>query len=318
MNGIDIPSDLTLLTAIKWASGQLEGGLNSNPRLDSEIILAQVVGLNRINLYINFDQPLTSSEIQSFSDLIKRRILGEPVQYLNGFTEFYGRSFKISPDVLIPRPETEILIDHVKAFLVKKVNNSPENPAIQVDLFNPGPLQTENPVTIVDIGTGSGIIALTLFSELSNLRCYATDVSAAALLIAQENAIALDIYDRITFMQGPFMGPLESILENDCDLIISNPPYIVRSEISQLPIEIREFEPLVALDGGEDGLECYTEMIEVAPRFLKTGGMLAFEIGADQAEDIISLLNKNSLYINIEVIKDYNHLNRVVSAIFSG
>lgn len=318
MNVPEIPPSVTILQSIQWASDRLRPDPFYNARLDSELILAHVVRLDRLNLYLNFDLRLTSSEKHTFSDLVKRRIQGEPVQYLIGFTEFYGRSFIVSPAVLIPRPETEILIDYVKPFLERRLQKAPRDPAPQLDLFNVNPTQSVGPITVVDIGTGSGIIALTLASELPGLLYYASDVSSAALNVAEQNAEQLKLKGQITFLEGPFMVPLESKLEKSCDLILANPPYITRSDMAQLPDEIRGYEPRVALDGGEDGLECYAELVKNAPFFLNSGGMLAFEIGADQADAVTGLFTASQLFSNINVVKDYNHLDRVVSAMFTG
>lgn len=318
MNDLDIPASLTILQAIEWASKCLDVLPFSNKRLDSELLLAQVVGYNRLNLYLNFDQPLSVEENSRFRDMISRRMQGEPVQYLTGVTEFYGRRFSVSPAVLIPRPETEILIDHVLPFLDSRSKNSPSQPVAQLDLFTVNTTNTDGPLSAIDIGTGSGNIIITLASEMPPLNCYATDISPAALGVAERNAEKLSVGNRISFLQGNLTDPLANKLVNSFDLIISNPPYIRRDEISQLPVEIRDFEPAEALDGGVNGIEVYDELIDNAPIFLKSGGMLAFEIGSDQADAVVGLLDTNQAYSNISVVKDYNRQDRVVSALYRG
>jgi release factor glutamine methyltransferase len=265
---------------------------------------------------LNFDRPISSVEHQDFSALITRRLHGEPAQYILGETEFYGMTFHVAPGTLIPRPETERLIDHAAAFLEQRRHSLGRDAPVQLDLFH---ADTEKPrhLRLIDIGTGSGNIPISLARLFPELQCRGTDISSEALATARRNAERHEVSGQVTFYEGAYFEPLTALnLSGSCDLIVSNPPYIRSGDIATLMTEVRAFEPRIALDGGEDGLDHYRVIIDQAPPYLKKGGMALLEIGSDQAEDVTELL-RNRGFADIEVIRDYNHHNRVVSALFN-
>ena len=294
MNEFECPTASTVLQAVDWAARKLDG------RVESELLLGEVCASSRLELYLDHDRRLDPLESSRFSALLGRRMRGEPVQYLTGRTEFYGRGFEVSPAVLIPRPETEGLVDHVRPYLDK--------------------VRTDAPVRFADIGTGSGVLAVTLALECPFAQGYATDVSPGALAVARRNARNLlgDRHNRITFMQGSLLAPLDARGPHALDLIVANPPYVTSREMDGLPEEVRGFEPRMALHGGEDGLDCHRALIGQAPGYLSAGGMIALEIGAGQSAAVARLMAERRAYENVEIVKDYNGLDRIVSAIYVG
>lgn len=294
MNEFECPTASTVLQAVDWAARKLDG------RVESEQLLGEVCASSRLELYLDHDRRLDPLESSRFSALVGRRMRGEPVQYLTGRTEFYGRGFEVSPAVLIPRPETEGLVDHVRPYLDK--------------------VRTDAPVRFADIGTGSGVLAVTLALECPFAQGYATDVSPGALAVARRNAQNLlgDRHNRITFMQGSLLAPLDARGSHALDLIVANPPYVTSREMDGLPEEVRGFEPRMALHGGEDGLDCHRALIGQAPGYLSAGGMIALEIGAGQSAAVARLMADRRAYGNVEIVKDYNGLDRIVSAIYVG
>ena len=244
---------------------------------------------------------------------------GEPVQYLTGSTEFYGREFEVSPAVLIPRPETERIVDHVRPFLDGLQGGRYRDAANHARPGKTGESRAGRPVTFADIGTGSGVLAVTLVLECPSAQGYATDVCRDALAIARKNAGRL-MRDRrrIDFRQGSLLAPLNAPTVPALDLILSNPPYVTSREMDGLPEEIRAFEPRLALHGGADGLAYYRAIIEQAPAYLKKGGMIALEIGAEQSGAVTRLMADRRVYGHVKIEKDYNGLDRIVSALYAG
>ena len=279
-----------------------------------------VCASSRLDLYLNHDRRLDLVESSRFSALVDRRVHGEPVQYLTESTEFYGREFAVSPAVLIPRPETERLVDHVRPYLDALRRRRTEEAAGHARPRTARKTRFGRPVRFADIGTGAGVLAITLALECPFAQGYATDVSDEALGIARKNAEKLlrDRLSRITFRQGSLLAPLNALSVPALDLILSNPPYVASCEMDGLPKEVREFEPRLALHGGEDGLECHRALIEQAPRYLNKGGMIALEIGAEQSGEVTRLMIDSRAYGNMKIVKDYNGLDRIVSAIYAG
>ena len=321
MNGFECPASSTVLQAVDWATRKLDGRAKTGPgsRVESELLLGSVCGSSRLELYLNHDRRLDLPESTRFSALVNRRMRGEPVQYLTGSTEFYGRTFVVSPAVLIPRPETEGLVDHVIPFLEGLRRRRNGEAARHARPRNTSETRFGHPVRFADIGTGSGVLAVTLALECPPVRGYATDVSGEALGIARKNAHGL-LRDgcRITFLQGSLLAPLMTPSIPALDLIVSNPPYVTSREMDGLSEEIRRFEPRLALHGGEDGLACYRALIEQAPGCLKKGGMIALEIGAEQSEAVRRIMADCGRYGSVRVVKDYNGLDRIVSALYVG
>ena len=262
-----------------------------NPRLDAELLLGHVLELTRVELYLDHDRPLRDADLDALRELVRRRAAGEPVQYLTGETEFYSLGFKITPAALIPRPETEILVQAVLERLISWASIP----------------------RVVDVGTGSGIIAITLALHLPRAQVWAVDRSRDALQLARENARRHAVEDRIHFSQGDLLQPLDE-KEGSFAAVVSNPPYLRTSELDDLPREIRQHEPIMALDGGADGFAIIRRLISQSPRFLARDGFLALEIGAGQGPEIDQLLKETTVFDQVETIPDYNRIQRVMLA----
>jgi release factor glutamine methyltransferase len=260
-----------------------------NPRADAEILLAHCLGLNRIDLYVQYDKPLSAEELSRYREMVRRRGRREPVAYITGEKEFWSLSLKVTPDVLIPRPETECLVEAALAALEKSV----------------GPGHGR----VLDLGTGSGAIILALAAERPNDHLVAVDRSASALAIARENAGRHDMDSRVRFLNGDWFEPLDQ--EKGFDLIASNPPYIRRDDIAHLQPEITAFEPVSALDGGPDGARCLVHIIHTAPKYLRASGSLLMEMGHDQAALLEAIAGQTGCYETPTVLKDYSGLDRV-------
>ncbi|MBM7557033.1 peptide chain release factor N(5)-glutamine methyltransferase [Halanaerobacter jeridensis] len=260
----------------------------AQPRLDAEVLLADLLDMERINLYVNFDRPLSPDEVDTYRELILKRRQGTPVAYLVGEKEFMGLKFKVNSDVLIPRPETE--------HLVQSILN-------RIDTWE------EEEVKIADIGTGSGAIIISIAKLADKLvQGIAIDISESSLAIAQENAANLEVEEQLEFKEGNLLEPLDEKV----DIIVSNPPYIPSGEIDGLQEEVQQ-EPSLALDGGQDGLDYYRKIIDQAVDYLTTDGLIIFEVGIEQSQDVADLLKKRN-YSNIEIKKDYSDIERVVLA----
>ncbi len=231
-----------------------------NPRLEADLMLAEVLNYPRVKLYSQWDQPLQPAEVQRYREIIVKRVQGQPLAYLTGNKSFLSWEFAVNPSVLIPRPETEILVE--AAF----------------DL-----VKSKDQITGVDIGTGSGIIAVSLAKLLPNSIWFATDISQEALEVAKENAHSLGVDSRITFLNGDLFQSLfdKEVSLGKFDLIVSNPPYIPHDELEKLQPEVKQ-EPKLALDGGPDGLEIFRRLIPQAYDILADEGFLIFEHGYDQ------------------------------------
>lgn len=278
----------TVLSLLKKTTAFLaEKGIDEAKR-SAEYLLAHAFGQKRLQLYLRFDQPVTDEELERYRPLVRRRLRGEPVQHIIGETEFYGLAFGVSPEVLIPRPETEHLIEAV------------------VDRCR----ASARPDThILDIGTGSGIIAVTLARQLPETRVTAIDNSDAALSIAADNARLNAVDDRIIFSRLDFL-----VAEPDTgpyDVVVSNPPYIPAGDMAALQPEVRDFEPSSALTDHADGLTFYRRIALLLPRLLVRQGLLAVEIGYGQAADVVSLFEDANLR-EIEIIRDYSGIERII------
>jgi len=262
-----------------------------SPRLNAEVILGHILGLERIDLYLNYDRPLRAREMSAFRALVRRRLAGYPLQYLTGEREFFSLNFQVSPAVLIPRPETEILVQ-----------------AVLEGLKSLGP-----PWKLLDLGTGSGVIAISLAVHLPEAHLRATDRSAEALALARRNAQRHGVAERISFLQGDLFEPLRGE-EGTFMAVVSNPPYVSSGQIEDLPREIRLHEPLLALDGGPDGLKVIRRLVAKAAQFLVTDGILALEVGSGQAPAVKKLLAATGAFDLSRAIEDYAGIKRVVMA----
>jgi|SRR5690554_4582427 len=273
----------TIGELIKLSAGYLEEKGCSSARLDAELLLAHVLELDRLDLYLNFDKPLDNREVSEYRSLIGRRGQRIPVAYLTGVKEFYSLPFKVTPAVLIPRPETEFIIDKI------------------LELVEP-----DEPVKILEIGTGSGAIAIALACQDPNFSITATDISREALDIAKNNAANLEVCHQISFVEADLFTNVEGKFE----IICSNPPYIPSDELSGLAPELFE-EPRLALDGGSDGLCFYNKILEQASSYLENPGFVVLEIGWNQAETVRKL-GVQAGFQWIETVVDYGGNDRVV------
>lgn len=281
---------------LRWATDFLAGYNISSPSLDAQILLSYILGVNRLDLYLNFRQIITEDELRRYEKLIKARVKKIPVAYLTGEKEFMGISFLVNEDVLIPRPETEILTE-VALNKIRERTNLKEEKCI-----------------IIDLGTGSGNIAVSLAKFIENAYIYAVDVSREALSIAEKNIHRQEVAGKINFIQGDLFKALNKFnLKDKVDVVISNPPYIKTGILGDLQPEIG-FEPRIALDGGKDGLDFYERIISGAYLYLKENGYLALEIADDQALAIKEMINKFGGFFDVEVIKDYAGFDRVIIA----
>jgi release factor glutamine methyltransferase len=283
----------TILNLIKWATGYFTSHGIDSPRVTAEILLASLLNLKRIDLYLRYDQPLLKSELSEFKLLIKRRVNREPVAYITGKKEFWSLDLEINPNVLIPRPDTETLVEAALRCLGP------------VD-FPPHPSER-----ILELGTGSGAIVLALASERPEYRYIATDISIKALDIARRNARHHQLASVVSFVAGNWLDPF-SPNKPVFDMILSNPPYIPSEDISGLEPEVNRFEPLLALDGRSDGLHAIREIIFSAHPLLKANGVLLLEMGFNQKEAVTELIQQCGHYHPFQFIKDYAGHYRVV------
>lgn len=274
----------TILKMLAWCTDFFsKKGIDSS-RLDAELLLSHSLGLKRLDLYLQFERPLTEIELKNFKALLLRRAEREPLAYITGQKEFWSLTFKSRSPILIPRPDTELVIEVVK----KKIS----------------------PQSILDIGTGSGVLAVTLAREFSESKVVAIDILDEALSLAKENAQNLNVSDRIDLRKCDF---LKEEVGGAFDLIVSNPPYIRKDEIKSLAPEIVKFESPLALDGGDDGLDFYRIISERAKKMLTPEGFVVVEIGDDQGGVVKDLFLKAG-FKNVEVAKDYAGHDRVMSA----
>ncbi|WP_371372278.1 peptide chain release factor N(5)-glutamine methyltransferase [Sporomusa aerivorans] len=275
----------TIGSILNWTRQYFGSKGIENPRLDAEVLLSHILGKDRLYLYTNFDQPLAPAELDSYRDAVKRRALRAPVAYITGYREFMGLEFAVNPAVLIPRPDTEILVEAALGKLAA----------------------TACPV-IADLGTGSGAIAVSVLAKLPEATGIAVDVSPSALAVARENAARLGVAERLAFYQGDMLGPLA---DKKFDAILSNPPYIPDGDIAGLSDEVRQ-EPRLALAGGADGLIFYRRLVAQGANYLKPGGFMAVEVGINQAAQVADLAGPECKLKAERVIKDYAGIERVV------
>lgn len=262
----------------------------SNSRLDAEVLLSHVLKKERIQLYVNFDLPLSEDELTEYRDLVYRRAHRIPIAYLIGEKEFMSLDLTINEDVLIPRPETEQLVEYI-------IDYCQEN-----NIMEPN---------IVDIGTGSGAIAVSLAYYIPEAKILAIDISAEALKVAKVNIEKCGLTDRVKVTEGDLLSPLLKLNKNNVDIVISNPPYIDDKGMKDLSPEVRK-EPKIALYAGNDGLEYYRRLIPQASQVLKKDGLLALEIGYNQGDLVRDLFDSN--WNNISIEKDYSDQDRMVFA----
>jgi len=284
---------------LKHGIDELRGARVSSYTLAAELLLLHAANRDRTWIYSHPEEFLSQAAAENYFALLARRAAGEPTQHLTGKQEFWGLDFVVSPDVLIPRPETEHLIEVALDRLA----------VLEVRAGRDPRLTGEN-LSIVDIGTGSGCIAIALAKELPHAKIYATDISPHALAIAKHNATRLGFRDRVQFTESNL---LESLSTRTFDLIACNPPYIGVNEASSLPTEVRDHEPKEALFGGPEGYELYANLILQAARHLKPQGLLVVELGHNSLPAVQPLLDL-STWTNLLVTKDLSRIDRILSA----
>lgn len=259
------------------------------PVITAGAILCSVLGCERTFLYTHDHYLLSKDEYDRYCDALNRKMNGEPLQYITGSQEFMSLNFAVGPEVLIPRQDTEILVEFVIEFVGRKEN-----------------------ISILDIGTGSGCIAISLASYIKGSHVLGVDISKEALEIARKNAQNCGVEDRVDFIESNLF---EKVPTQKFDIIVSNPPYIPNRVIGTLDRQVKDFEPKIALDGGEDGLDFYRRIVKESVDYLKPKGLLAFEVGFDQAQEVIKIMETS--YENIKTIKDLAGIERVVTGILS-
>jgi release factor glutamine methyltransferase len=277
---------MTVLEVLQSTTGYFQKRNIDSPRLNAEHLLAYVLDRKRMELYLDFERRLREPELAPLRELVKRRGLGEPLQHLLGTVEFCGRSFRCDKRALVPRPETEQLVELLISHLKSKIAYS----------------------RVVDVGTGSGVIALTLAAEFPKAEVVGVDISEAALLLAHENAERLDLTDRVRFLRSNL---LESV-QPDVDLIVANLPYVSTEDRQNLSREVLH-DPEVALFAGANGDELLRQLTAQAPSWLRPGGMLAMEIGIGQSEALVAALAEKN-YHDISTDKDYSGVIRFLFA----
>ena len=276
---------MTVLEVLQSTTAYFKKRAIESPRLNAEHLLAHTLQRKRIELYLEFERPLAETELAPLRELVRRRGLGEPLQHLLGTVEFAGRVFLCDKRALVPRPETEELVERI----IQRTNSS-------------------SPASILDVGTGSGVIALTLAAQFPEAEVAAVDISDDALALARENAARLDLSGRVRFAKGNLLGEVEGAF----DLIVANLPYVSTGERPALSREVLH-DPAVAVFAGERGDELVRELINAVPARLRPGGMLALEVGIGQADDLAVLLAEKN-YHDIAAIRDYCGVTRFLFA----
>ncbi|MBU1168132.1 MAG: peptide chain release factor N(5)-glutamine methyltransferase [Proteobacteria bacterium] len=287
----DSPDTLwTISKLITWTRDYFVTHGIDSPRMTAEILLSHCLDISRIDLYLQYDKPMTAQELSRFKSLIKRRTEREPVAYITGSKGFWTLDLDVSPRVLIPRPDTECLVEKALCVIPEKKDDAP--------------------MTILDLGTGSGAIILALASERPG-HCYvAVDISLGAVSLAAMNKKKNRMDANVFFVNGSWFEPFKK--KPGFDVIVSNPPYIPNADIEELEPEVRQYEPRLALDGDVDGLSCLRLIVDSASNYLKDGGYLFMEMGFDQKEAVRGLFEGHACYGQVEFFKDYAGLDRVV------
>jgi release factor glutamine methyltransferase len=286
----------TIRDSLKWAIAVLKKSEIEFPEINADTLLAYVLSCDRTSLYTSPGNAIDDVDLRKYKELIHKRASHVPLQYIAQQVEFMSLNFMVDERVLIPRPETEILVETV----LKKA---------QCNEYS------DTSIIIMEIGTGSGNIAVSLAKNLSNAKVYTNDISADALTLAKTNIIRHKVVNRVHLLHGDFFNAFVNCVEKEhVNFVVSNPPYISESEWNRLEPEVREHEPRQALVGGEDGLCFYRKIISDAHHWLKPGGYLVIEIGETQADTIKNMIKNEVNYKEIEIIKDLQGKERIISA----
>ncbi|MGL5348843.1 MAG: peptide chain release factor N(5)-glutamine methyltransferase [Peptostreptococcaceae bacterium] len=278
---------MTIKDILVEYSKQLED-MSDTPRLDVEIMLQKSLGdVDRIYIHMNINKELTEEQLESFKRLMKDRLNGRPIAYIVGNREFMGLDFYVKEGVLIPRPDTEVLVEEI------------------IELC-----KSKDEVSILDIGTGSGAITVSLAKYIKNAHVTSFDISDIPLEVGYKNAVANGVDDKIKFIKSDLFSSIKD-KNIKFDVIVSNPPYIPKRDMSELHTQVKDYEPYNALEGGEDGLDFYRDITEQSDLYLKEDGILAYEVGHDQAIDVSKIMETNG-YSKIYTKKDIQGIDRVV------
>ena len=278
-----------VIDLIQWTTEYFERHDIPTPRLDAELLLGHLLQKSRLQLYLHFETPVFQEQLSAFRELVKKRVEHTPVSYLTNHREFMSLNFYVDRRVLIPRPETEILVETV--------------------------LQGQKGTCrLIDIGAGSGAIAISLAVNRPDWEILATDLSPEALEVTQQNAALHHCEERLTFLQGDLFEPVQELENRRFDWIVSNPPYVSTEDFPTLSPDVREHEPEMALIAGCDGLNIIRRLVADAPRFLNPHGKLIMEIGYNQSDDVQKLIQSHPAYNECQVIKDYSGIERVIIA----
>ena len=279
---------LTVLEALNGASDYLQNKGIKSARLNSELLLAHILNCKRLELYLSFDRPLQKSETDSYRELLKRRSTFEPLQYIISKVEFYGLEFEVNSSVLIPRPETELLVEAVIESVKK-----------------------DERISILDIGSGSGNIAVALAKNIPSSKVIGLDISEKAVETSIRNAKLNGVENQVMFIQKNILNGID-VPQSDFDVVVSNPPYVSINDFNNLDPELRLYEPKIALTDESDGLSFYNKITVLSRSLLKENGKIFFEIGAGQSEAVKSILLENN-FTNIIIKKDYSEIERIIS-----
>jgi release factor glutamine methyltransferase len=280
----------TLQNLLRWATDHFKNHHVPEPRASAELLLGHVLGLDRPSLHLHPQRAIEANELAAFRTCVERRLRREPVQYITGIQEFWSLTLNVTPAVLIPRPETELLIEAV------------------IEIAHGAGMET---LRIADVGTGSGAVAIALARELPKALIVAGDLSGAALRVARENALRHHVAERVHFVGADLLAPFSRSV---FDVVVTNPPYVKSSDVPLLPREIHDYEPRAALDGGVDGLASIRAIIHGAPACLRPMGVLVLEMGAGQARSVAALVSETKRFRGHRILKDYSGIDRVLVA----
>ncbi len=291
----DAVATWTVRRILEWTTGFFTRKNVDAPRLSAELLLAHVLGVPRIKLYTDYERPLADKDLATLRALVQRATEEEPIAYLTGRAHFFNLEFDVTPDVLIPRPDTETLVENV--LQLARNQSGMEAPRV------------------IDLCTGTGCVACAIAQHLKTATVVATDINPAAVAIARQNVVKLGLSGRVTVEEGDLFEPLSKMVDvQPFDLIVANPPYIATAGIEQLDRSVREYEPLQALDGGLDGLVVHRRILTEAPDRLVSGGRIYLEIAYDQGELAMELAAHVSALEDIRLLKDFAGHDRVLTA----
>jgi len=284
----------TIQKLLRWITEHFSAHAVDSPRLSAELLLADVLSMERIELYTNFDRVVEQEKLEQLRELVKRAAAGEPIAYLTGRCQFYSLTFEVTSDCMIPRPETELLVERAVEFLRGRAG----------------------PQLVCDLCTGCGCVAVAIASNHPDSRVIATDISDAALKVAAGNVAKYGLGERVTLLQGDLFEPLVPRLDaGGFDLVVCNPPYVSAAEYGGLDRTVKDYEPRTALYGGDDGLDVYRRIAAKVDDFLKPDAALMLEIGYAQGPAVRDLLEQTEVFGSIKVEKDFHDNDRIVIAV---